>query len=52
LERATANLASRLGLDVHLLDATSLAEGDPAIAIMDGQYQTVDLVDWTALDYE
>ena len=52
LEKATGCLASRFGLDVHLIDASSAAEGESCVTIRDGSYQAVDLVDWAALYYE
>ena len=52
LEVATGKLVSLFGLDVHLIDASSLAEGECAVALVVGEYKGVDLVDWIALDYE
>lgn len=51
LEEATAHLASRFGLDVHLIDATSVAEGEPCITIGNGMRRSVHLHDWGAVKY-
>jgi hypothetical protein len=52
LETATGVLASRFGLKTHLVDASSAVEGEPAVAIVNGEYETVDMARWTAILYE
>jgi len=51
LEVATAALAARLGLPVHLLEPYDIDDGDGGIAFVDGEYKTVRLVGWTAVYY-
>ena len=52
LETATGVLASRFGLEAHLVDASSAVEGEPADAIVNGEYEAVDMARWTAILYE
>lgn len=51
LEDATAGLAARFGLDVHLIDACSVAEEEPSVAIANGVRRWVRLDDWVAVKY-
>lgn len=52
LEIATAALADRLGLNVHLLDPLDIHDGDGGITVEADNYDTVELSNWMAVYYE
>ena len=52
LEVATAELAARFGLAVHLLDPFDIQDGDGGIVIEDGEYKVADLTGWIAVYYD
>jgi hypothetical protein len=52
LEVATAALAIRLGVPVHLIDPLDIQDGDGAIVLEDGKYRRVSLPGWVGVYYE
>jgi len=51
LEVAIAELVSRLGLRVHLVDYYSATDEREGICVTQGQYTVVDLAGWTAVSF-
>jgi hypothetical protein len=52
LEIATAALAGRLGVPVHLIDPLHVQDGEGAIVVESGEYKLVSLPGWMAVYYE
>jgi hypothetical protein len=50
LEKATAALVARFGLDAHLMDPLQMDEGQ-GLAVLDGDYVAVDLAKWSCVTY-
>src|SRR5262249_51541331 len=52
LEVATAALAARLGISVHLIDPLDVQDGDGAVIVESGEYKAVSLPGWFGVYYE